>query len=162
PMTDGTACLSSALGSPSRPTPDDHQPATPVLVSIAARASMRPAVVLWDFGDTLVDERWMRRNPPSCARWESVWLEAMVQIADAWNMASLSGADEFEAIAARSGLSVGEVEQHAIGCCQQVAFHRIAWAVASERRWPQAIVTVNPDLLEDYVVPAYGLDTVFD
>ena len=27
---------------------------------------MGPAVLLWDFGDTLVDERWMLRAPATC------------------------------------------------------------------------------------------------
>jgi phosphoglycolate phosphatase-like HAD superfamily hydrolase len=34
--------------------------------------------------------------------------------------------------------------------------------LASERRLPQALVTVNPDLFADFVVPAHGLDDVFD
>jgi FMN phosphatase YigB (HAD superfamily) len=121
-----------------------------------------PAVVLWDFGDTLVDERWMRRTPPSCPTWESVWVETMDAMADDWNVGGLSARDVFRALAARSGLSIDEVEAHAIGCCRQLTFHRAAWRVATERRWPQALVTVNPDVFEDYVIPAYELDTVFD
>jgi len=36
------------------------------------------------------------------------------------------------------------------------------WRVATERRLPQALVTVNPDLFADFVVPAHGLEDVFD
>jgi hypothetical protein len=124
--------------------------------------AVRPAVVLWDFGDTLVDERWMRRSPPSCVSWESVWIETMAELADKWNVGALFAPEVFATLAVRSGLPVGEVEAHAIGCCRQLTFHSAAWTVATERRWPQAIVTVNPDVFDDFVVPAYRLDTVFD
>jgi FMN phosphatase YigB (HAD superfamily) len=123
---------------------------------------VRPSVVLWDFGDTLVDERWMRRTPPSCPTWESVWVETMDELADEWNVGRLSARDVYSALAARSGLSIDDVEAHAIACCRQLTFHRAAWRVATERRWPQGLVTVNPDVFEDHIVPAYQLDSVFD
>jgi hypothetical protein len=31
------------------------------------------AVLLWDFGDTLVDERWMRRAPAEFPDWPNAW-----------------------------------------------------------------------------------------
>jgi FMN phosphatase YigB (HAD superfamily) len=118
--------------------------------------------VLWDFGDTLVDERWMRRPPLSCPNWEAVWVEVMAEVADRWNIAEVSKREVFAALAARSGLSVEDIEAHAIECCRTLSFHPSAWAIACERRWPQAIVTVNPDLFEDYIVPVYFLRTVFN
>lgn len=53
---------------------------------------MPPAVLLWDFGDTLVDERWMRQPPAACPTWEAVWLDVMADHADDWNVGRLSGA----------------------------------------------------------------------
>lgn len=41
-------------------------------------------------------------------------------------------------------------------------FNPIAWRVAVEHRLPQALVTVNPDLFADYIVPAHELAIVFD
>ena len=43
-----------------------------------------------------------------------------------------------------------------------LVFDETAWRVATERRLPQALVTVNPDLFSEYVVPAQRLRAVFD
>lgn len=123
---------------------------------------MTPAVLLWDFGDTLVDERWMRRPPPECPTWEAAWVYVMADHADDWNVGRV-GADEiFGELAGRSGLTSAEVRSHARRCCESIVFNETAWRVASARRLPQALVTVNPDIFAAFVVPAYGLDDVFD
>ena len=51
---------------------------------------VKPSVVLWDFGDTLVDERWMRRCPDACPTWEIAWVEVMRELADRWNVGDIS------------------------------------------------------------------------
>ena len=51
---------------------------------------VKPAVVLWDFGDTLVDERWMRRCPESCPSWETAWIAVMNELADSWNVGDVA------------------------------------------------------------------------
>jgi hypothetical protein len=38
-------------------------------------------VLLWDFGDTLVDERWMRRSPADRPEWAAGWAEVMADLA---------------------------------------------------------------------------------
>src|SRR5204862_3064410 len=64
--------------------------------SCASRAvEVDAAVVLWDFGDTLVDERWMRRNPSSCTTWEQAWIDVMAELADAWNVGDVSAHNVF-------------------------------------------------------------------
>ena len=123
---------------------------------------MPPAVLLWDFGDTLVDERWMRRVPERCPAWPDVWSEVMEIHADGWNDGSVSRAVILAALADRSGLTLAEVEQHARECCAQLELHPTAWRVAAERRHPQALVTVNPDLFDEWIVPGYGLTAMFD
>jgi FMN phosphatase YigB (HAD superfamily) len=123
---------------------------------------MTPAVLLWDFGDTLVDERWMRRPPAEFPTWEAVWLDVMGDHADDWNVGRVGRAEVFGAIAERSGMSAAAVKSHARTCCERLLFNETAWRLASERRLPQALVTVNPDLFADFVVPAHGLDDVFD
>jgi phosphoglycolate phosphatase-like HAD superfamily hydrolase len=123
---------------------------------------MTPAVLLWDFGDTLVDERWMRRPPAEFPTWEAVWLDVMGDHADDWNVGQVGSTEMFGALAERSGMSAAAVKSHARGCCERLLFNETAWRVASERRLPQALVTVNPDLFADFVVPAHGLDDVFD
>lgn len=123
---------------------------------------MGPAVLLWDFGDTLVDERWMRRPPLECPTWEAVWDDVMTDHADDWNVGRVGTDLIVEALAERSGMTVAAVRSHARRCCESITFNPVAWRVAAERRLPQALVTVNPDLLADVIVPAYRLDEVFD
>jgi FMN phosphatase YigB (HAD superfamily) len=120
------------------------------------------AVLLWDFGDTLVDERWMRRPPHECPTWEAVWTDVMAGHADDWNTGGI-GADEiFSALADRGGMTAAAVRAHARHCCETITFNETAWRVALERQQPQGLVTVNPDLFADFVIPAYALDDVFD
>lgn len=86
----------------------------------------------------------------------------MTDRADDWNLGRAIAAEIFGELAARSGMSRHAVRSHARSCCEHLVFNVTAWHVASERRLPQALVTVNPDLFADFVVPAYGLDDVFD
>lgn len=123
---------------------------------------MSVSVLLWDFGDTLVDERWMRQPALGCPTWESSWTDVMAELADDWDLGALTSAHVFEALAARTGMSREAVQAHALECCRQIQFHPLAWRYARERHRTQAIVTVNPDLFVDYVVPLHDLDTVFD
>ena len=59
-------------------------------------------------------------------------------------------------------MPAAEVERHADDCCRTLVYHPVAWRVATEQRLPQALVTVNPDLFVSRVVPAHGLDEIFD
>ncbi len=119
-------------------------------------------MLLWDFGDTLVDERWMHAAPAGCPGWTAAWHAVMAEHARGWNVGSIGMPEVFEALADRTGLAPSAVASHARSCCERVAFHPAAWSAARERRRPQAIVTVNPDLFAELVVPAHGLDDVFD
>ena len=53
---------------------------------------MTYAVLLWDFGDTLVDERWMRRAPAGVPAWEAAWTSVMDDLADDWNVGAVDSA----------------------------------------------------------------------
>lgn len=123
---------------------------------------MPPEALLWDFGDTLVDERWMRRCPDAHPEWEEAWTAVMDRLADRWNAGAVGMPEVFAGLADRTGMTLPDVEAHARDCCERVVFHPTAWQVAREHRLPQALVTVNPDLVADYVVPAHDLATVFD
>lgn len=119
--------------------------------------------MLWDFGDTLVDERWMRRPPAACPHdWVDVWTTVMAQHADGWNDGSVSDAAIWAALAERAGMTAADVERHALECCTSIERHPTAWRVAAERRRPQALVTVNPDLFGRWIGPRYELTDMFD
>lgn len=40
-------------------------------------SSATPEVLLWDFGDTLVDERWMLQARDTCTTWAVAWADVM-------------------------------------------------------------------------------------
>jgi FMN phosphatase YigB (HAD superfamily) len=119
-------------------------------------------VLLWDFGDTLVDERWMRLAPDGFPIWETAWGDVMAELAEDWEVGRAACPDVFDALASRTSMTPAAVEAHARECCRQLVFNPRAWQVAKERRLPQALVTVNPDLFVAYVVGEHGLASVFD
>jgi FMN phosphatase YigB (HAD superfamily) len=119
-------------------------------------------VLLWDFGDTLVDERWMRRSPAGCPEWEAAWAGVMAELAGRWDVGAIDMGAVFDAMAVRCGMPREDVHAHARWCCEHVDVREHAWRLASERRRPQALVTVNPDLFTELVVPQLGLRDVFD
>jgi phosphoglycolate phosphatase-like HAD superfamily hydrolase len=93
---------------------------------------------------------------------EAIWTSVMADHADDWNVGRV-GLDEIvAALADRSGMTADAVRSHARHCCESIVFNETAWRVASQRRLPQALVTVNPDLFADFVAPAHGLADVFD
>jgi phosphoglycolate phosphatase-like HAD superfamily hydrolase len=118
--------------------------------------------LLWDFGDTLVDERWMLTAPTSCPAWADAWNAVMALHADDWNVGRMKEADIFRALSDATGLSEHEVAAHARQCCASVAFHARTFSIVRERRLPQALVTVNPDLFVERVAKQYDLASHFD
>ena len=119
-------------------------------------------MLLWDFGDTIVDERWMRQAPAEFPDWSHAWNKVMEACADDWNLGHVSERDVFTEMSRRTGLTFDLVERHAEACCRSITFHPFTWRVATERRLPQALVTVNPDLFIERVARRYGLDEYFD
>jgi len=123
---------------------------------------MTIAALLWDFGDTLVDERWMLRPPADFANWPAVWSEVVTERAHDWNIGHLTEADIFSDLATRTGMERVAIERHAAACCRSIQFHTAAWRAVTERRLPQALVTVNPDLFVERVARPYALAEHFD
>jgi hypothetical protein len=119
-------------------------------------------VALWDFGDTIADERWMLNVPEGYDGWVAGWRGVLDELATEWYCGRINSETIFSAVAARTGMPVPAVDAHARACCRKVVFHTGAWRAAREHRVPQALVTVNSDLFRDEVIPAYGLGDVFD
>jgi len=131
--------------------PDPDAPASPL------------ACVLWDFGDTLADERWMLEAPAGVTDWARVWTEvAGTELADRWNRGEISDREIVRAVAARLSLDEQAVRSHTRWCCSRIRFFELPWAVARRSSLPRALVTVNPDGFSDFVVPRYRLDEIFD
>jgi FMN phosphatase YigB (HAD superfamily) len=121
-----------------------------------------PRVLLWDFGDTLVDERWMRHPPVTVPEWSRAWVDVMGRYADDWNVGRVAEHDVFRALAERTQMTIKDVERHAQRCCESIEYNPVAWRVAKERRRVQALVTVNPDLFLTRVVSHHALVEIFD
>jgi hypothetical protein len=120
------------------------------------------ACVLWDFGDTLVDERWMQQAPRGVPEWPRVWSEvAGGELADQWNLGEVSLADIVEAVAARLPMTSEAVLDHVRWCCANIRFFDLPLQVARDSSLYQAIVTVNPDGFSELVEPTYRLGEVF-
>jgi hypothetical protein len=134
----------------------------PVAWDFETMSGVLVSVLLWDFGNTLADERWMRRAPASFPGWSRAWSDVMAMLANDWDSGRIRDHVVFDAMAERTGMTIQDVERHVEHCCRSLMFNRAAWRVAAEHRLPQALVTVNPDLFIDRIVPEYRLEAIFD
>ena len=136
-----------------------------------SRAGAGPAVesvrcVVWDFGDTLVDERWMQGTPTGCPEWPDAWraIVSDVPFVDAWHEGRASFDDFVDRMCARTTLAPDAVERHVAQLCSQIMFFPAVMAAvrSARQRVPQICATVNADLFSRFVVPVYDLDREFD
>jgi FMN phosphatase YigB (HAD superfamily) len=119
--------------------------------------------LLWDFGDTLVDQRWMWPCPDGVPGWTE-WYQALGagELGERWELGELSTDDLAVTLAAEFGITTDAAMTHMQSCCRAVQFFPHAWGAARARSLPQAIVTLNSDVFSRFVVPAYELGKVFD
>lgn len=119
--------------------------------------------LLWDFGDTLVDQRWMWPSPEGVPGWTARYQALSDSDLDArWMIGDVTTEELMDAFAADLGCSPALLMAHTEQRCGELRFFERAWAAAQEHTLPQAIVTVNPDGFSRFVVPRYELDSVFD
>jgi beta-phosphoglucomutase-like phosphatase (HAD superfamily) len=119
--------------------------------------------LLWDFGDTLVDERFLWTAPTGVPRWTECYRElAGGEFGHRWNCGTATSDDLATEMAARLGMLHKAVLAHVRRSSARIRFFDHAWTAARSRALPQAIVTVNPDLFRELVVPNYRLAEVFD
>ncbi len=136
---------------------------------------MSVALVCWDFGDTVVDERWMLQAPldDEVPAWPEVWARVRDTNQDLfleWDLGQVG----FESIVAKVVADMAAntdtprdadwVRAHCRWCCEHIEVFPAAVEALVEWRGivPQACVTVNPDIFRDWVVPAYGLTNRFE
>lgn len=115
--------------------------------------------LLWDFGDTLCDERFIWESGPD-------WMEVYRTFDDGWAGAWSLGEMDMAAFAAelsrRIELPQERILQHLRTRCSHIRFFPYTFAFFRAHHLPQAIVTVNPDLFSDVIVPLHGLDEAAD
>ena len=115
--------------------------------------------LLWDFGDTLCDERFIWSTN---ARWMAAYEAFETNGGMDWCAGRLDIEAYAERLAPVVGLRPKEIVAHMRARCATITWHETAWAWFRARRLPQAIVTVNPRLFSDTIVPAHGLDRYAD
>jgi beta-phosphoglucomutase-like phosphatase (HAD superfamily) len=118
--------------------------------------------VLWDFGNTLVDQDWMLTPHQAVAEWPEVWTAvARSDLEATWCLGEMTCEDMAHRISEQIGLSVADTMAHIRYCCSNIRFFEAAIGAARRCSLPQAIVTVNPDVFTRFVVPHYQLDALF-
>jgi hypothetical protein len=117
--------------------------------------------VLWDFGDTIADERWMLTPLTGVSDWPRAWSEVAGELGDPWNRGEIPGDDVYREVATRLGVEKTRVVEHVERCCRSIRFFEGVMDVARKSRLHQSIVTVNPDGFSQFVVPHYRLGDLF-
>jgi len=122
------------------------------------------AAILWDFGDTLADERWMWAPMPDAPDWTDVYRNhiASGDLGSLWNIGAIDSLGVATRLAELTGQTVERVRFHMRECCRHLQFYEGVMAYAGASGLPQAIVTVNCDLFSEVVVPQYRLHIRFD
>lgn len=119
--------------------------------------------LLWDFGDTLVDERFLWACPTGVPDWADNYRSlAGGEFGTRWNCGNARVDDLAAEMSARLGMSSKAVIAHVRRCCSRIRFFEHSWAVARSRPLPQALVTVNADVFRDLVMANYPLEAAFD
>jgi hypothetical protein len=115
--------------------------------------------VLWDFGDTLADERWMLAPLDGAPGWPEIYRTVLDggDLADRWNIGSIAAADVADAFGRSLGVPTERILEHMRACCRNVSLNAGVMALTASLEVPQAIVTINPDIFSDVVVPHFGL-----
>lgn len=119
--------------------------------------------ILWDFGDTLVDEAWMQAPLEGYPDWGETWRRAMngSALADDWNLDHIDMVAVSEALGRNVGAPSDLILAHMLKACRNISFFDSVMTFAQECSLPQAIVTVNPDIFSYVVAPHYLLNQTF-
>ncbi len=115
--------------------------------------------LLWDFGDTLCDERFIWNSGPE---WMAIYDTFDDGLGQAWCLGEVDTPAFAAELATRMTLSAEVIATHMRERCNHIVFHPFTYAFFRERHRPQAIVTVNPDLFSEVIVPRHRLDQAVD
>jgi FMN phosphatase YigB (HAD superfamily) len=119
-------------------------------------------LVCWDFGDTLVDERFMRIPPDGVPEWSTVYESVLAERAEwlnGWDLGRGSLNDLVAPLADRLPMSHAHVVRHLRMVWGQITWFpdSRAWVNQLAGKVPQAVVTVNPHEFSG-IARACGLD----
>ena len=115
--------------------------------------------LLWDFGDTLCDERFIWGAGPE---WMALYETFDGGIGDDWSTHKLDTPAFAAEVGNRLGMPADDVISFMRERCQHIRFFDFTYNFYLSQRLPQAIVTVNPDLFSEVIVPLHGFDQSAD
>lgn len=129
--------------------------------TVSGRAAIE--AILWDFGDTLTDERWMLEPLPGSPAWADLYLRrcGAGELGSLWNRGLKTSREVAFELADELGVQADVTLEHMRACCRRVRLFPRVEAFAAACKAPQAIVTVNCDLFSEVVAPALALDARF-
>lgn len=123
-------------------------------------------LVCWDFGDTLVDERFMRNPPPGITEWTDAYERALLVrpgFDDDWMLGRAAINQLIDPLAAALPMTRVEISRHLRAVWSTIEWYPEVreWVNRLQGEIPQAIVTVNPWEFEGIAV-ACGLVPLVD
>jgi phosphoglycolate phosphatase-like HAD superfamily hydrolase len=120
--------------------------------------------ILWDFGDTLCDQTWALAPLEGERAWATLYRQVLDSdgLVDRWDRGEATTVEVSAAVARRLGAAPGKVQAHMEACCRNITFFPRVMDLVAHTRLPQAIVTINPDIFSEVVVPAYRLRERFE
>jgi FMN phosphatase YigB (HAD superfamily) len=121
-------------------------------------------VALVDFGNTLADETFMRRNSDQFPTWTTDYVAVVDELRHDWDTGRLSSHQLAQRVADRLAATPDAVHRHMLELCRSPTFYP-AINDALQRRHArggrQALVTVNPDLFV-HIAQIHALHDRFD
>jgi hypothetical protein len=115
--------------------------------------------LLWDFGDTLCHETFIWSSGPE---WQAVYQSFDGGWAEGWNDGTMDTSEFARLASAYIPLPPDRIVAHMRERCEHIDFFEFTYAFYLDRHLPQAIVTVNPDLWTETIVPLHGFDRSAD
>ena len=135
---------------------------------ISTRVDLRPIrCVVLDFGGTLSSDSYFKLLGPRALKLVDDMMTGRVdpQIAEGWGNGLLSSRDVADYMSPRIRLSADVILSALNEGCAQITLNQAVWDFARQQRGlgrKTALVTGNFDVFNEVVVPAHGLDKVFD
>jgi FMN phosphatase YigB (HAD superfamily) len=121
-------------------------------------------IALVDFGNTLADQTFFRRNCEKFPTWTRHYVPLVNQLRPDWDTGRISSGQLAERIASQLAVDAGEVHAYMRELCTTVNFYPAINRAVRRRRargGRQALVTVNPDIFSE-VAAHYALHDHFD
>jgi hypothetical protein len=124
--------------------------------------------IVFDFGFTLSSDYYFNISPPGCPHWHEVIQKNIfgdLSIIGPWLKGDLTSLDIASVLSKHFLLDIPTIVATMEKGCQQLNFNPAVWNFAVDQKAAcrkTALVTCNMDIFTKVVVPAHGLDQLFD